>query len=100
VTIVGGGPVGLTLALVLAQSDVPTLVLEARQGPTPRDESRAITWMPKGLEVLDRLQLRRSCSARGALCLMSLGSRQTLADAALHTYVAASVHAAASAACL
>jgi 2-polyprenyl-6-methoxyphenol hydroxylase-like FAD-dependent oxidoreductase len=58
--IVGGGPVGLTLSLVLAQYGVPALVLEghaARKVPTPRDESRAITWMPKGLELLDRLEI-------------------------------------------
>ena len=41
--IVGGGRVGLTLSLVLARYGVPALVLEARKGPTPRDESRAIT---------------------------------------------------------
>jgi 2-polyprenyl-6-methoxyphenol hydroxylase-like FAD-dependent oxidoreductase len=57
VAIVGGGPVGLTLSLVLARYGVPALVLEAREVPTPRDESRAITWMPKGLELLDRLEI-------------------------------------------
>ena len=60
VVIVGGGPVGLTVSLVLARYGVPTLVLEAREGPTPRDESRAITWMPKGLELLDWLGLGES----------------------------------------
>ncbi len=57
VTIVGGGPVGLALSLVLARYGMPALVLEARETPTPRDESRAITWMPKGLELLDLLDL-------------------------------------------
>jgi 2-polyprenyl-6-methoxyphenol hydroxylase-like FAD-dependent oxidoreductase len=57
VVIVGGGPVGLTLSLVLARYGAPALVLEARKTPTPRDESRAITWMPKGLELLDWLEL-------------------------------------------
>ena len=57
VVIVGGGPVGLALSLILARYEVPTLILEAREAPTPRNESRAITWMPKGLELLDLLGL-------------------------------------------
>ena len=65
VVIVGGGPVGLTLSLVLARYGVPTLVLEARRTPTPRDESRAITWMPKGLELLDWLELGESFDRMG-----------------------------------
>jgi 2-polyprenyl-6-methoxyphenol hydroxylase-like FAD-dependent oxidoreductase len=65
VVIVGGGPVGLTLSLVLARYGVPTLVLEARRTPTPRDESRAITWMPKGLELLDWLELGESFDGLG-----------------------------------
>ena len=57
VVIVGGGPVGLTLSPVLACHGVPTPILEAREEPTPRDESRATTWMPKGLELLDWLEI-------------------------------------------
>ena len=57
IVIVGGGPVGLALSLVLARYGVSALILEAREAPTPRDESRAITWMPKGLELLDLLGL-------------------------------------------
>jgi len=63
--IVGGGPVGLTLSLVLARYGVPTLVLEARKTPTPSDESRAITWMPKGLELLDWLELGENFDRQG-----------------------------------
>lgn len=55
VIVIGGGPVGLTLSLILARHGVRTIVLEARDAPTPLDESRAITWMPRGLELLDWL---------------------------------------------
>ena len=65
IAIVGGGPVGLTLSLVLARCGAQALVLEARQSPTPRDESRAITWMPKGLELLDWLGLRDEFARSG-----------------------------------
>jgi 2-polyprenyl-6-methoxyphenol hydroxylase-like FAD-dependent oxidoreductase len=65
VLIVGGGPVGLALALVLAHRGTPSLVLEAREEPTPRDESRAITWMPKGLELLDLLSLEEEFARSG-----------------------------------
>ena len=65
VAIVGGGPVGLALSLVLARYKVPTLVLEAREEPTPSDESRAITWMPKGLELLEWLGLGESFDGLG-----------------------------------
>lgn len=57
ILIVGGGPVGLALALVLARYEVPSIVLEERDEPTPRDESRAITWVPRGLDFLDWLGL-------------------------------------------
>ena len=65
VVIVGGGPVGITLSLILARYGVATLVLEAREAPTPRDESRAITWMSKGLELLDWLELGESFDRLG-----------------------------------
>lgn len=55
IAIVGGGPVGLALSLILARYQVPTIILESRSGPTPRHESRAIVWMPRGLELLEWL---------------------------------------------
>jgi 2-polyprenyl-6-methoxyphenol hydroxylase-like FAD-dependent oxidoreductase len=66
VVIGGGGPVGFTLPLILARHGVPAFVLEARESPTSRDEeSRAIVWMPKGLELLDWLELGESFDRLG-----------------------------------
>jgi 2-polyprenyl-6-methoxyphenol hydroxylase-like FAD-dependent oxidoreductase len=65
VLIVGAGPVGLALSLVLTRYDVPSLIIESRQAPTPRDESRAITWMPRGLELLDWLGLGADFQEQG-----------------------------------
>lgn len=67
IVIVGGGPVGLVLSLVMARYEVPTLLLESRLQPTPRDESRAITWMPRGLELLDWLGLGALFAQLGVL---------------------------------
>ena len=76
VVIVGGGPVGL--ALVLARYRASTLIPEARDAPTPRDESRAVTWMSKELELLDllgfggdfvRLGVRRTSHEFGRMVL-------------------------------
>ncbi len=60
IAIVGGGPVGLALSLILARYQVPTIILESRSGPTPRHESRAIVWMPRGLELLEWLGLKEA----------------------------------------
>jgi 2-polyprenyl-6-methoxyphenol hydroxylase-like FAD-dependent oxidoreductase len=53
VIVVGGGPVGMTVALALARADVPVTVLEA--GNALSSESRASTFHPPTLEMLDRL---------------------------------------------
>jgi 2-polyprenyl-6-methoxyphenol hydroxylase-like FAD-dependent oxidoreductase len=57
--------VGLVLALVLARHGAGSLVLEARPAPTPAEESRAITWMPRGLELLGWLGLAERFRERG-----------------------------------
>ncbi|MGE0789446.1 MAG: FAD-dependent oxidoreductase [Sandaracinaceae bacterium] len=63
VTIIGGGPVGLLLALRLhALGQVPR-VIERRVGP--REGSRSIGVHPPSLERLDRLGLGARFTARG-----------------------------------
>jgi 2-polyprenyl-6-methoxyphenol hydroxylase-like FAD-dependent oxidoreductase len=65
VCIVGGGPVGLALSLTLAKYKVPSIILESREHPTPKDQSRAITWMPRGLEFLDWLGIKEKFLSKG-----------------------------------
>jgi 2-polyprenyl-6-methoxyphenol hydroxylase-like FAD-dependent oxidoreductase len=55
VLIVGAGPVGLALAGLLGRHGVTSTIVESRLSRTPRDESRAITWMPEGLLAADEL---------------------------------------------
>ncbi|MFI7483835.1 FAD-dependent monooxygenase [Kocuria sp. M1R5S2] len=53
VTVVGGGPVGLTTALGLVRRGIPTVLVEARD--TVSVGSRAICTSRHSLEILDRL---------------------------------------------
>ncbi|HZH03023.1 MAG TPA: FAD-dependent monooxygenase [Myxococcaceae bacterium] len=67
VVIVGGGPVGLALAATLGRYGVRSAVIEARETRTPRDESRAITVMPRGMEFLEWLGLDGRFKAVGSV---------------------------------
>jgi 2-polyprenyl-6-methoxyphenol hydroxylase-like FAD-dependent oxidoreductase len=64
VLIAGGGPVGLTTALLLARWDIPTLVLEAEP---VRDTvgSRAICFQRDVLDVFDRVGCAEAMIAEG-----------------------------------
>lgn len=64
VVIVGGGPSGLTLAILLIQSGLKVRVLERR--PEIGDHSRAIGIHPPALEVLDRAGVGAEVLERGA----------------------------------
>ena len=65
VAVAGGGPVGLALAVTLARCGTAVTVFEERLAPTPLEESRAITWMPGGLEFLDWLDITDRFAAIG-----------------------------------
>src|SRR5262249_27121523 len=63
VLIAGAGPVGLTAAANLVLGGVPVTVLEA--GPDLSEESRASTFHPPTLDMLDRLGAAAPLIAQG-----------------------------------
>lgn len=63
VLIAGAGPVGLTLALALYRAGVPVAVFEKRE--QLNTASRASTWHPPSLALLDRLGVLRPLLAHG-----------------------------------
>ena len=63
ILIAGAGPVGCTLALFLAQNDIPVILLEA-QDSLPQD-LRASTFHPPTLDMLAKLDLVKDMMAKG-----------------------------------
>lgn len=63
VAIVGAGPVGLTLALLLGRAGIPVVVLEAEADIA--EELRASTFHPPTLDMLDTLGLAQPLIAQG-----------------------------------
>ncbi len=64
VLVVGAGPVGLTTALLLANWQIPTVVLEAAPGHEDIG-SRAICFQRDVLDIFDRVGVRRRHGRRG-----------------------------------
>ncbi len=95
VLIAGAGPVGLTAAARLVQSGVPVTVFEA--GPTLSEESRASTFHPPTLDMLQTLSAAEPLIARGLIAprfqyrskrhgVMGEFDFSTLADVTGHPY--------------
>lgn len=63
VVIAGAGPIGLTLALILAQVGIRTIVLEKKSALDER--SRATLIVPRSLQLFDRLGLLEPILAQG-----------------------------------
>src|ERR1700681_1199964 len=65
VLIAGAGPVGLVAAASLVHAGVPVTVLEA--GPGLSEESRASTFHPPTLDMLDRLGAAKPLMSQGLI---------------------------------
>ena len=65
VIIVGAGPIGLALAIDLAQYGVPSVVLDDNNVVSVG--SRAICWSKRSLEILDRLGIGQKCAQKGVI---------------------------------
>lgn len=66
VAIVGGGPVALTLALLLARAGIDVQVLEAEAAL--QQDLRASTFHPPTLDMLETLDLAAPLVAQGLIC--------------------------------
>jgi 2-polyprenyl-6-methoxyphenol hydroxylase-like FAD-dependent oxidoreductase len=66
VIVVGGGPVGLCTALLLADAGVNVILLEADAGPS--DDPRGSTFHPPTLDMLDRIDVAYDLIADGLVC--------------------------------
>lgn len=82
VLIIGGGPVGLTLALGLAQRGVRSAVIEKKHEPDPH--SRAVLLFPRTMEVLRSIGVLDAFKAQGEVNhhvrLRRANDRRTLLD--------------------
>jgi 2-polyprenyl-6-methoxyphenol hydroxylase-like FAD-dependent oxidoreductase len=63
VIIAGGGPVGMVLALELGRRDVPCVLLNDRDGPSPQPKANATS--PRSMEHLRRLGVAEAFRATG-----------------------------------
>ena len=66
VIVAGSGPVGLCVALLLAERQIPVTVVEAESGIV--QDLRASTFHPPTLDMLEPLGITATLLARGLLC--------------------------------
>lgn len=90
VLIVGGGPSGLTLAILLTQAGLTVRVLERRD--TPRRHSRAIGIHPPAVAVLDAAGVAQDAIAAGVAIRRGVGMSSGRRIAALDFAVVAGPH--------
>ena len=66
VIVVGAGPVGLAASMLLAEQDIPVLILEANS--VISDDLRASTFQPPTLNMLEPYGLTDELIAQGLIC--------------------------------
>ena len=66
VIVVGAGPVGLAASMLLAEQDIPVLILEADL--VISDDLRASTFHPPTLDMLEPYVLTDELIAQGLIC--------------------------------
>ena len=77
VLIAGGGPAGLTMALLLAHHGVPAVLVEPRRSPSPHPRARGVH--SRAMEILRGLGLESDLRAEGLAIRSGLEWRATLA---------------------
>ena len=65
VAVVGGGPVGLVAALLLARDGISAVLIE--KSPEVEVDLRASTFHPPTLDMLERLDLARVLTGQGLI---------------------------------
>jgi len=87
IIIVGGGPVGATLALLLAKQGMPVTVLEARKQGAAYGESRALALSFGSRRILEKLGVWASLDARAtAINTIHVSQKGSLGRSVLHAH--------------
>lgn len=85
IIIVGGGPVGATLALLLAKQGIPVTVLEARKQGTAYSESRALALSFGSRRILEKLGVWGSLATSAtAINTIHVSQKGSLGRSQLH----------------
>ena len=70
ILIVGGGPVGMVLALLLAKQNIASTVLEARKQGAANLDTRALALSYGTKRIFDGLGIWQSVAAQATACLL------------------------------
>jgi 2-octaprenyl-6-methoxyphenol hydroxylase len=85
VVIVGGGPVGATLALLLAKQGLPVTVLEARKQGAAYSESRALALSYGSRHILEKLGVWNSLAKSAtAINTIHISQKNSIGRSQLH----------------